>query len=283
MAHLGADVAAFVDGQMSDVAMAEASEHLESCEQCRQAVRQQRLLKSRMSTVATPEPPAQLLASLAGLAAAPPPLRESWWGRMRRSVPFRAGLVLAGASVAVVVAAYVVGGAEETIGDEVAPPYDRYAADFFGPTTVQAAHVISESTMNELDGSGWPCLATLAGDLHRTSGAYTDHGEVVALKYTDGVVRLDLFEQNGALDRDSLDGFEPATVGESQVWMRQGVPMLVTWDDDDGVVYTIVTDADRDRVERAVAELPSGHTYDDGVVDRVGDGLSRMTGWLNAA
>ncbi len=33
--------------------------------------------------------------------------------------------------------------------------------------------------------------------------------------------------------------------------------MLVTWDYD-GVVYTIVTDADHRRVARAVAELPAG-------------------------
>jgi anti-sigma factor RsiW len=280
MAHLGADVAAFVDGQLSEPATRDALTHLDSCEVCRKAVRQQRLLKSRMSTVASPAPPPELLASLAGLASAPP-ARESWWERIRRSVPFRAGIVLAGASVAVVVAAYAVGSADHRVGDEVAPPFDRYAADFFGATAVQAGNVISDDRMNQLDGSGWPCLATLAGDLHRTSGSYADHNDVVALSYSDGRNKLNLFEQNGSLDPESLDGFESTRMGESQVWVRDGQPMVVTWDHD-GVVYTIVTDADQDRVIRALAELPQG-AYDEGLVERVGDGLSRMTAWMDAA
>jgi len=280
MAHLGADVAAFVDGQLSESAMDAALTHLESCDECRKAVRQQRLLKSRMSTVASPEPPPGLLASLANLASAPP-VREPWWVRVRRSVPFRAGIVLVGASVAVVVAAYAMGSTDNRVGDEVTPPFDRYAADFYGPTAIQASNVISDSTMDELDGSGWPCLATLGGDLHRVSGAYADHDEVVALSYSDGRRKLNLFEQNGSLDLDSLDGFTSTQMGDSQVWVRDGEPMVVSWDDD-GVVYTIVTDADRDQVADAVARLPRG-SYDEGLLERVDDGLDRMTAWMNAA
>jgi hypothetical protein len=196
-------------------------------------------------------------------------------------VPFRAGIVLAGASVAVVVAAYAVGSGDTRIGDEVTPPFDRYAADFYGASAVQASNVISDHTMDELDVSGWPCLATLGGDLHRVSGAYADHDEVVALSYTDGRSKLNLFEQNGSLDLGSLDGFESTHMGDSQVWIRDGEPMLVAWDDD-GVVYTIVTDAGRDQVARAVAQLPRGR-YDEGLVERVGDGLNRMTAWMDAA
>lgn len=280
MAHLGADVAAFVDGQLSDAAMREASAHLDSCETCARAVRQQRLLKSRMSTVASPEPPAALLQSLAGLAAEPPP-RERWWTRVGRSLPFRAGVVLVSASIAVVVTAYAVGAPEQRIGDEVAPPFNRYAAGFTGPTTVAAGTVITAATMDELDGAGWPCHATLAGDLRRVSGSYTDDDEVVALTYSDGRSRLDLFEQNGILDRDGLDGFEQQRIADSQVWVRPGVPMLVTWDED-GTVFTIVTDVDRRRLEQAVAELPRPG---DGpsVPERVGDGLTRMSAWVDAA
>lgn len=275
MAHLGADVAAYVDGQLSDAAMLEASEHLATCEACDKAVRQQRLLKSRMSTVATPEPPAALLASLAGLAAEPP-ARESWWTRLSRSMPLRAGVVLVSASLAVIAVAYVVGGPRERIGDEVAPPFERYAAEFRGPSsTVQTGATISEAAMVKLDSSGWPCHKTLAGNLHRVSGAYTDNAEVVALSYSDGWSTLNLFEQNGVLDPSALDGFERAQMAGSQVWVREGVPMIVTWDDD-GTVFTIVSDAGRRRVEQAVADLPQG-TYDKDLGDRVGDGLDRMT------
>lgn len=280
MAHLGADVAAYVDGQLSESAMQAATQHLVSCDECAKAVRQQRLLKSRMSTVATPDPPPALLASLAGLASAPP-MRESWWERVFRSVPFRAGIVMVGASFAVIVAAYAIGGPDNTAGDKVAPPFDRYAADFYGSTTINADNTISTATMSRLDGSGWPCLMTLAGDLRRTSGSYVDHHETVALTYSNADAKLNLYEQVGVLDHDVLDGFKPVEMGDALVWVRDGVPMLVTWDDD-GVVYTIATNADRGRVTRAVAELPKGR-YREGPVGRVGDGLSRMTSWLNAA
>lgn len=280
MAHLGADVAAYVDGQLSDPAMREASTHLASCDDCDRAVRQQRLLKSRMSTVASPEPPAGLLASLAGLAAEPPP-RERWWTRLARAVPLRAGVVVVGASLAVVATAYAVGGPGERIGDEVAPPYDRYAADFHGPSTAPSGNAISEAAMVQLDSSGWPCRETLAGDLHRVSGEYTDDSQVVALSYSDGWSTLNLFEQNGVLDPAGLDGFETAIMSGSQVWIRGGHPIIVTWDDD-GTVFTIVSDAGRERIAQALADLPR-RSHEQGMGDRVGDGLSRMTSWIGAA
>ncbi len=280
MAHLGADVAAFVDGQLSDAAMREASDHLESCDDCERAVRQQRLLKSRMSTVAAPEPPAALLASLAGMTAEPPG-PERWWARLGRAVPLRAGAVLASASLAVVATAYAVGGPNERIGDEVAPPYDRYAAEFHGPSTPQSGNLISEAAMVRLDSAGWPCHETLAGDLQRVSGEYTDHEQVVALSYSDGQATLNLFEQNGVLDPAALSGFDREVMAGSQVWFRAGHPAVVTWDDD-GTVFTIVSDASRDRIAHAVGDLPRrDHKKDLG--DRVGDGLSRMTAWIGAA
>lgn len=280
MAHLGADVAAYVDGQLSDPAMRDASVHLESCDTCDRAVRQQRLLKSRMSTVATPGPPAALLASLAGMALEPP-ARESWWARLGRAVPLRAGVVLVSASMAVIATAYVIGGPRERIGDEVAPAYDRYAAEFYGPTTtVNAANVITDAGMVQLDSSGWPCHATLAGDLHRVSAELTGD-DVVSLSYAGGGSTLNLYEQNGTLDPDALDGFESERLGGSQVWVREGVPTVVTWDAD-GTVFTIVSDAGRDRIARAVADLPSG-LKDRDAGERVGDGLDRMSAWMGAA
>lgn len=279
MSHLGADVAAYVDAQLSPSAMRQAARHLEDCRACDKAVRQQRLLKSRMSTVPSPEPPAELLASLARLADAPPE-HQNWWDRIRHFAPFRAGIVVAGASIAVMVAAYAVGGAESgSVGDKVAPPFDRYAASFYGAAATQAGATISDTKLDDLDDNGWPCHGTLAGDLDRTSGTWAD--DAVALSYSNGTAKLNLFEQTGVLDQASLDGFERSRLGKSDVWVRDGSPMLVTWDYD-GVVYTIVTDADHARLVRAVSELPRGsETHDP--VDRVGDGLTRMTAWMSAA
>ena len=279
MSHLGADVAAYVDGQLSTSAMRAAYQHLETCDTCSKAVRQQRLLKSRMSTVTSPEPPAELLASLAGLAAQPP-VHHTWWDRVRRSVPFRAGIVVAGASIAVMVAAYAVGGADDnSAGDKITPPFDRYAADFYGATAAPASATISDTKLNDLNHNGWPCKGKLAGDLERTSGSWAD--DAVALSYSNGTAKLNLFEQTGVLDHSGLRGFKSSRVGTSDVWVRDGSPMLVTWDYD-GVVYTIVTDADQGRVVQAVSELPWG-PQTDSPVDRVGDGLTKMTAWMSAA
>ena len=279
MPHLGADVAAYVDGQLSDAAQRDASTHLQGCESCEKAVRQQRLLKSRMSTVATPAPPAALLASLAGLAV-DPPAREPWWVRLGRSVPLRAGVVLVSASLAVVATAYAVGGTGR-VGDEVDPPYHRYAADFSAPAPSSDDTIITAAAMDDLTEFGWACHDTLAGDLHRVSGSFTDSDEVIALEYTDGSSRLNLFEQNGVIDPSTLDGFRPETMAGSEVWVRGGTPMVVTWDDA-GTVFTIVTDVDRARVEQAVAELPTD-SHEQGVGQRVGNGLTRMSSWIGAA
>jgi hypothetical protein len=67
----------------------------------------------------------------------------------------------------------------------------------------------------------------------------------------------------------------------SRVWVRDGDPMIVTWDDD-GTVFTIVSDVDRERIEQAVADLPRA-PGERGAHERVGDGLERMTAWIGAA
>jgi len=279
MAHLGSDVAAFVDGQLSPATMLAADAHLQQCDACERSVRQQRLLKSRMSTVAAPEPPSGLLAALSGLAADPP--EQGWWTRVRRSAPLRAGMVLVGASMAVAAVAYAVGGGVGGIGDRVSPPFDEYAAGFFGATSTSTATNVSDELVAELTADGWPCHPQLAGDLDRTLAGFAQGGETVVLTYSNGSTRMKLYEQTGWLDPSALEGFVSRRWGASSVWVREGSPTVLTWDDG-GVVFTMVTDADPDRVRRAVSELPAG---DDQIhpVRRVGDGLDRLTGWVSAA
>ncbi len=212
-AHLGADVAAYVDGQLSPSAMRAAFEHLDDCDACDKAVRQQRLLKSRMSTVTTPEPPAELLASLAGLAARPPrapdvvgartslgpvPCRH----RRRRRLDRGDGRRVRG------------GWRRRQLRrrqDRAAVrPLCRRLLRRDSPT--QAGATISDAKLDDLDHDGWPCKATLAGDLDRTSGSWAD--DAVALSYSNGTAKLNLFEQTGVLDHASLDGFEPSRLGQ---------------------------------------------------------------------
>jgi anti-sigma factor RsiW len=268
VAHLGDDVAAFVDGQLSPDATRAVESHLEDCERCRQAVRQQRLLKSRMRAAGNLQPPPGLVASLSTLSQAPP-RPHSWWSRLG------VGFVLLGASMAVVAVAYAVGPAGPT-ADEVEPPFDRFAAEF-----TAAGHRPSGSltvaAMAELDEYGWPCNSSLGG-LERVSGQYRDGQETVALVYSDGVDALNLYEQSGALAARAVEDFDERVLAQRQVWVRDGRPRVVTWNAD-GVVYTVVTDLGDDRVGQAIADLPRDPAQPD-PVERVGDGLTRMTTWL---
>jgi anti-sigma factor RsiW len=273
VAHLGDDVAAFVDGQLSLGATRAVESHLEDCEQCRRAVRQQRLLKSRMGGVGHPEPPPGLVASLSTLPGSPTAQalpKHRWW-------PFLGmGVVLLGASMAVVAVAYIVGPAGPT-ADEVEPPFDRFSAEFTG-SDQRPSGSMTVATMAELDEYGWPSPARLGGGLERVAGHYRDSQDTIALVYSDGVDTLNLYEQSGALDPAAVEEFDRRVLAERHVWVRDGRPRIVTWSAD-GVVYTVVTELGDDRVGQAIADLPRGPAQPD-EVERIGDGLQRMTTWI---
>lgn len=284
MAHLGADVAAFVDGQLSGPGMAAARAHLDECERCRIAVHQQESLKNRMSAVAAPSLSPELLACLSRLPGASIG-HESLWSRMRRSRSARLGIALAGASLTVVFAAYSLGGVRETVGDGVTPVADKYAADFISPSAVSKASdstsQVPPATIDRLNASGWPCHDTLAGDLHRVKAVWLDDGQVISLSYANASHRLELFEQNGVLDPGGLHGFDRRTINDAKVWVRDGIPAVVTWDYD-GVVYTVVTDAGPTEIERVLTELPTPDPAG-GPAKRIGSGLDRMATWISPA
>lgn len=280
MAHLGVGVSAFVDGQLSPDSMSAARAHLDRCHDCRQAVRQQEALKSRMSTVSAPVLSPAFLASLNGLPRACIS-RESLWARLRRSRSARLGVALIFASLTVAVVAYGVGGVRAQVGDSVTPTSDQYAADFFGATTIQAKSSLTPSALTELANSGWPCRDTLAGDLHRIDAEWRDNGQTIALTYASASHKLKLFEQNGVLDTGGLLGFDHRTINNANVWVRDGIPTIVTWDFD-GVVYTLVTDAGHKHIADALAELPT-RGPEGGPAKRIGNGLDRMTTWLTPA
>lgn len=66
MSHLGDRVTALVDDALDDSELTTVQQHLEHCEQCREAVRRERHLKSRMSCGSmSPAPPPALVAALA--------------------------------------------------------------------------------------------------------------------------------------------------------------------------------------------------------------------------
>ncbi|WP_374999999.1 anti-sigma factor family protein [Aeromicrobium sp. CTD01-1L150] len=279
MTHLDRDVAAFVDGQLSPDAAALARQHVAECTRCRDAVSQQRLLKSRMQTGSVPGPPPSLLASLCSvpsIAAEPESRRERW----RRSPAVGAGAALVGASLLVVALAFVVGAHEHREADPVHPTFDDYTADFvIGYGT--ATDTMTSEALAALSEQGWPCHPELAaGDLQRVDGRWHgENGDTVSLTYTDGRERLRLYEKAGTLDDDALHGFALRTMGERRVWIREGDPTVATWDAD-GIVFIAVTDVDEQRLAAAVSELPEPREPRDAAA-RMGDGLDRMTSWVS--
>lgn len=103
-AHLGDLTAAYVDGQLGDLEMARARDHVDACADCAAAVAGQRLLKRRVRGLAgaPATPPESLLHRLAllgdELGSSPAPER-------RRSVTARLPAVsIAGALVALAAA-----------------------------------------------------------------------------------------------------------------------------------------------------------------------------------
>ena len=118
MAHLGEDIAAYVDGQLPPEAAGKAEAHFERCERCRRSLEQQRALKARMGGTANPTPPPTLLASLEEVPTLP--------GRTYSLLPSTVGaaLVLVGASLVVAAAAYALAPTARA-ADPVRPALDR--------------------------------------------------------------------------------------------------------------------------------------------------------------
>ncbi|KQY59929.1 hypothetical protein ASD11_10510 [Aeromicrobium sp. Root495] len=285
MAHLGDDVSAFVDGQLSPRAAKAAERHLSHCAACRGVVDLHQQTKARMQLgTRRPDVPLSLLQTLSNLpdeapAAGPLPRRRRWWARLGRSRGLGAGVVVVGASFAVVATAYLAG-ARPAEADPVAPSFDSYAADFAdGYGTAQDTMTVA--AMSRLDSNGFPCHERLAGTLERVDGRWHEGSGTIAVTYSDGTHRLRLYEQNGALDTSTVTGFSADVWDEHRVWVRSGSPAVVTWDSD-GVVYTVVSDVDRDTLVQAVSELPSA-AHPQSRLDRLEDGVERMSAWLGAA
>ena len=270
MAHLGDDVAAYVDGQLSPEAMAEAETHVHDCARCRQAVLQQRTLKDRMRSPELPVPP-KLVEALGALPVTPT--------RRYRVLPSVVGalLVLVGASMIVVAAAYSVAPSPHEGDPVVAPQAERLTsiADAFG----RPGDHLGDHALDELDRAGWPSRQRLGFDHYRLDGRMHDGREVVAQLYVGRGDVLVLVEQVGALDVDALDSFRPHVVANRELWVREGRPRVLTWDAD-GMVYAVVTSLPDAVLGRLLDDLPAPEPQP-GPWDRIGAGLVRMTSWIS--
>ena len=103
---------------------------------------------------------------------------------------------------------------------------------------------------------------------------------VLHLAYSDGLSTVSLFAQRGSLGTAPLDGFAAEQIGGRPVWVRSDAPERVVWSGD-GRVWTLVSDASRDTVRAAVGALPRDPAPRDGLLDRLGRGLSRLGAMMN--
>lgn len=74
MTHLGERITPLVDGQLPADAAERASIHLAACRPCRDAVAAERLMKSRLATLGSPQPGEDLVRRLLHLAGPEGPL-----------------------------------------------------------------------------------------------------------------------------------------------------------------------------------------------------------------
>ena len=267
MAHLGDDVAAYVDGQLSADATAEAAVHLETCDRCQVAVRQQRMLKDRMRgrEFAVPTTLVDALGAVPTAARRRPHVLQHALGALAVAV---------GASIAVLGAAYAAG-PRPAPGDPVAPRADQLAgiAQAFG----RPGDHLGDRELDQLDRAGWPSRRRLGYDHYRLDGRLHDGRDMVAQLYAGRGDVLVLVEQVGSLAVDALKAFSPHVVANRQLWVREGDPRVLTWDAD-GMVYALVTRLPDPALVHILNDLPAPEPKPS-VASRIGDGLVRISSW----
>jgi len=266
MAHLGEEIAAYVDGQLSPEATIKADAHFARCERCRVSLEQQRALKERIGGFTNPAPPPTLLASLEEVPTSP--------GRTYSLLPSAVGtaMVLVGASLIVVAAAYAMAPTTRA-ADPVRPAFDRFAT-LASSVSTPRRH-LSSADMDELDESGWPSQSRLGPGFVRVDGHLHDNHEVVAQVYVGHGESVLLFEQVGILDDAAMRSFERHLVADRLVWVREGRPRIVTWDSD-GMIYTVVSNLPDQRLGQFLEDLPAP-PKEPTALDRVRSGLVRMS------
>lgn len=141
---------------------------------------------------------------------------------------------------------------------------------------------LDASAVRRLRDHGWSCPASLPGPLPLVDARRSGRsGDIVQFSYADGIASVSVFQQRGRLDPAALDGFRRGSRNGRDVWVRPGVPRRVVWSDG-GMVFTVVADAPRRTVDRAVDALHAAAPRGGGnTVDRLGRGLNRVASWFN--
>ena len=131
-------------------------------------------------------------------------------------------------------------------------------------------------------GRGWHCPDELPGSLDlvdaRRGGGKA--APILHLGYSDGLASVSLFEQQGWLDTENLDGYRRSELDGRLVYVRDGVPQRVVWSAG-GTVFTVVADAPPATVDQVVAALPHDTIEEAGRWQRLERGFERVGSWFN--
>ncbi|MFI5046973.1 MAG: hypothetical protein ACHQIG_07900 [Acidimicrobiia bacterium] len=151
----------------------------------------------------------------------------------------------------------------------------RFTSFVVTPRSNGAASIGASPTATAKDAS--PVRAVPTGfDAPGTIGAgwvlvtKSRHGDGVQLAYSDGLFTLSVLEQQGELDWNALPGGGSGTTVDGARARRYAQPLgdVVVWEQD-GVVFTCVSDAPRDVYVTALAGITGGPSTVDRVVDFV--------------
>jgi sigma-E factor negative regulatory protein RseB len=140
-----------------------------------------------------------------------------------------------------------------------------------------AAHDVGVGRRDTLETGGWECPGH-AGAMRLVGIEVLGGAGALHMTYSDGLSRMSVFEQHGRLDADTLRGFDRVRFGSELVHVREGMPTYAMWEDD-GLVFTAVTDGSLDTVAAAVAHRATTAGDDLGFWDRVAGGMTRLGSW----
>jgi len=141
---------------------------------------------------------------------------------------------------------------------------------------------LTAADVTALQRAGWSCPSSIAGELslYDTREVQTASGSALHMSYSDGLSTVSVFQQIGTIGADAMAGYERVDSGDGVRFVRVGISQHVVWSAA-GSVYYVVADAPQDVIDRVISSLPAPREAEDGMLDRLGRGLTRVGSWVN--
>lgn len=143
---------------------------------------------------------------------------------------------------------------------------------------------LDDVDVDVLRDDGWHCPPELGDGFALYQARRV--GDAIQFSYSDGVMTVSLFEQQGQLDGRALEGYTAYKVAGGTVYVNAGPPAQYVWATS-GRVLTAVSDAPREVIGDVVQSTKpldaprAARSDDDGFFDRIGRGAAKIGSWLN--